>query len=72
MARAEPAEPGTREGQAVLRRRQAVMADIDEAQELGIRGVPFFVINRKYAISGAQETDVFLDTLQKAFAEGEK
>lgn len=49
-----------------------VMADIDEAQELGIRGVPFFVLNRKYAISGAQETAVFLDTLQKAFAEETK
>lgn len=49
-----------------------VMADIDEAQELGIRGVPFFVLNRKYAISGAQETAVFLDTLQKAFAEEAK
>ncbi len=46
-----------------------VLADIDEAQELGIRGVPFFVINRKYGISGAQETAVFLDTLEKAFAE---
>ena len=46
-----------------------VMADIDEAQELGIRGVPFFVLNRKYAISGAQESAVFLDTLEKAFAE---
>lgn len=49
-----------------------VMADIDEAQELGIRGVPFFVLNRKYAISGVQETAVFLDTLQKAFAEEAK
>lgn len=49
-----------------------VMADIDEAQELGIRGVPFFVLNRKYAISGAQETAVFLDTLQKAYAEEAK
>jgi predicted DsbA family dithiol-disulfide isomerase len=49
-----------------------VMADIDEAQELGIRGVPFFVLNRKYAISGAQETAVFLDTLQKAYAQEAK
>lgn len=46
-----------------------VLADIQEAQELGIRGVPFFVLNRKYAISGAQETAVFLGTLEKAFAE---
>lgn len=49
-----------------------VMADIEEAQELGIRGVPFFVLNRKYAISGAQETAVFLDTLQKAYVEETK
>ena len=47
-----------------------VMADINEAQELGIRGVPFFVLDRKYAISGAQDTATFLDTLEKAFAEG--
>lgn len=46
-----------------------VIADIDEAQELGIRGVPFFVLNRKYAISGAQESAIFLDTIEKAFAE---
>ena len=47
-----------------------VVADITEAQELGIRGVPFFVLDRKYAISGAQDTATFLDTLEKAFAEG--
>ncbi|MCO6147502.1 DsbA family protein [Flavobacterium sp. NRK1] len=46
-----------------------VVADIHEAQELGIRGVPFFVLNRKYAISGAQETAAFLETLEKAYAE---
>jgi predicted DsbA family dithiol-disulfide isomerase len=44
-----------------------VAADITEAQNLGIRGVPFFVMDRKYAISGVQETAAFLDTLQKAF-----
>jgi predicted DsbA family dithiol-disulfide isomerase len=46
-----------------------VIADVEEAQQLGVRGVPFFVFNRTYAISGAQETDVFLQTLEKAFAE---
>ena len=46
-----------------------VVANITEAQNLGIRGVPFFVINRKYAISGAQPTEAFLETLEKAFAE---
>ena len=46
-----------------------VSADIREAQQLGIRGVPFFVFNRKYAVSGAQETPVFFDTLEKSFTE---
>jgi len=45
----------------------AVKHDIEEAQELGIRGVPFFVMNDKYAVSGAQPTEVFLQTLEKAF-----
>src|SRR5690606_23762213 len=47
----------------------AVIADVNEAQQLGVRGVPFFVFNRKYAISGAQGSDVFLDTLKKSFDE---
>ena len=42
-----------------------VRADEAEAQSLGIRGVPFFVLDRKYAISGAQPVDVFTQTLQK-------
>lgn len=46
-----------------------VIADVEEAQRIGVRGVPFFVFNRKYAISGAQETSAFLDTLQKVAAE---
>lgn len=43
--------------------------DIYEAQHLGIHGVPFFVFNRKYAVSGAQETEVFLRTLEKSIAD---
>ncbi len=46
-----------------------VRADEQEAGKLGIRGVPFFVINRKYAISGAQSSEVFLEALQKAWDE---
>lgn len=46
-----------------------VIADINEAQQLGIRGVPFFVFNRKYAVSGAQESTAFTNTLEKAFEE---
>ncbi|MFN0036032.1 MAG: DsbA family oxidoreductase [Saprospiraceae bacterium] len=53
------------EGQAFA---DAVRKDIDEAQELRVSGVPFFVFDRKYAVSGAQESDVFLKTLEKALA----
>lgn len=46
-----------------------VRAEGREGSRLGATGVPFFVINRKYAISGAQPSDVFLKVLQKAWAE---
>lgn len=42
---------------------EEVKNDIEEAQEIGVRGVPFFVVDRKYAISGAQPVDLFLKTL---------
>ena len=42
-----------------------VKADIDEAQQLGVRGVPFFVFNRSHAISGAQPVEVFVETIQQ-------
>lgn len=48
---------------------EEVAGDIQEARDLGIRGVPFFVFNRKYAVSGAQPSEVFLQTLQKSFDE---
>ncbi len=46
-----------------------VLADIDEARQVGVRGVPFFVFNRKDAVSGAQESKAFLGALQKSFDE---
>ncbi|WP_090608991.1 DsbA family oxidoreductase [Parapedobacter koreensis] len=49
-----------------------VAQDIQEARNIGIRGVPFFVLNRKYAVSGAQPPEVFLQTLEKAYAEWRK
>lgn len=49
-----------------------VKSDVAEAAQLGIQGVPFFVFNRKYAISGAQPTESFLETMQKSFSEWEK
>lgn len=43
--------------------------DIAEAQQLGINAVPFFVLDRKYGVSGAQALPVFLQTLEKAYSE---
>ena len=43
--------------------------DIQESRSLGISGVPFFVFDRKYGVSGAQPVQVFLDSLNKAFGE---
>lgn len=51
---------------------QKVESDSKEAQTLGARGVPFFVINRKYAIAGAQQPNEILKTLEKTFAEWQK
>lgn len=50
----------------------AVKNDIKEAQEVGVNGVPFFVFNRKRAVSGAQDPKMFLDILQKSFEEWTK
>ncbi|MBK6903448.1 MAG: DsbA family oxidoreductase [Saprospirales bacterium] len=46
-----------------------VREDIYEAFQFGVRGVPFFVFDRKYAISGAQDSRVFLQALEQSFAE---
>jgi predicted DsbA family dithiol-disulfide isomerase len=47
----------------------AVRADESQAQAYGISGVPFFVIDGRYAISGAQPADVVLQILEKAWSE---
>ena len=44
-----------------------VKNDIKEAESIGVTGVPFFVIDRKYAVSGAQPVDTFLNALHKAW-----
>lgn len=43
--------------------------DIQEARTIGVQGVPFFVFNRKYAVSGAKPPQAFLQTLEKSFTE---
>lgn len=47
-----------------------VQQDQQQAQAIGITGVPFFVFDNKYAVSGAQSTDVFLKTLEKTWEDG--
>jgi len=46
-----------------------VESDIQEGQSLGVRGVPFFVIDRKYGISGAQPPASIHEALSKALSE---
>lgn len=46
-----------------------VNADKREASLLGISGVPFFVIDEKYGISGAQPTELFQQALEQAWSE---
>ncbi len=48
---------------------EAVRQDIYEAQQLRIQGVPFFVFNRKYGVSGAQQVDAFTQTMNKSHSE---
>jgi predicted DsbA family dithiol-disulfide isomerase len=47
----------------------AVRADERAATQIGIRGVPFFVLGRKYGVSGAQPSEVLLQALQQAWDE---
>jgi predicted DsbA family dithiol-disulfide isomerase len=46
-----------------------VNGDIEEGSRLNITGVPFFVFNNKYALSGAQPGPVFTEVLDTVWAE---
>ncbi|NJN69289.1 MAG: DsbA family oxidoreductase [Nitrospira sp.] len=43
-----------------------VKAEESAGQQLGIRGVPYFVLDKTYGISGAQPVDVFVSAMEKA------
>jgi len=43
----------------------AVRADEQLARQIGIQGVPFFVLDRRYGVSGAQPADVLLEALTR-------
>jgi predicted DsbA family dithiol-disulfide isomerase len=48
-----------------------VLADRDLASQLGATGVPFFVVDMKYGISGAQPLEAFVETINAAWNERE-
>jgi predicted DsbA family dithiol-disulfide isomerase len=57
------------DGQAALadeRYADAVRADEELAARIGIRGVPYFVLDRRYGVSGAQPPELLLQALEKA------
>ena len=46
-----------------------VQADIEQAQAYGASGVPFFVVDEKFGVSGAQPAEVFSQVLERAWSE---
>lgn len=48
---------------------EAVRLDEYHAQQIGVRGVPFFVFADKYAVSGAQPSELFAEVLEKVYDE---
>lgn len=48
-----------------------VRADEERARAFGISGVPFFAIDERYGVSGAQPSEVLLDALRQAYEEAE-
>jgi predicted DsbA family dithiol-disulfide isomerase len=62
------------EASAVLdsdRYAEEVRADEHTAARIGVRGVPFFVLGRRFGVSGAQSPEILLEALQKAWSETE-
>jgi predicted DsbA family dithiol-disulfide isomerase len=48
--------------------REAVQAEIAQAQAMGVQGVPTFIFNGKYGVSGAQPAEVLADVIRKVQA----
>ncbi|MEH3111640.1 MAG: DsbA family protein [Agrobacterium cavarae] len=44
--------------------KDTIKAEIDAAQQMGVSGVPFFILDQKYAVSGAQTPDVLINALR--------
>lgn len=46
--------------------RESVLQEIETASRIGVRGVPCFIIDQKYAVMGAQSADVLADAIRQA------
>jgi predicted DsbA family dithiol-disulfide isomerase len=49
----------------------AVIADLEEARAIGVNGVPFFVLDRRFAVSGAQPAELLGKALAQAATDRE-
>lgn len=47
-----------------------MQSDKELAEQLNVRGVPFFVFNQRVAVAGAETTDLFVQAMQRAMHEG--
>ena len=47
---------------------ESVRADLQAASALGVQGVPFFVLDGRYGVSGAQPVETFIEALERASA----
>ena len=50
---------------------EEVAADAAQATAYGATGVPFFVVDRRYGVSGAQPSEVFAQVLERAWSESQ-
>ncbi|MBO0982336.1 DsbA family protein [Rathayibacter sp. SD072] len=62
-------ETGTAQALAEQRHLADVQSDIAQAREYGINGVPFFVLDGRFGVSGAQEPQAFTEVLEHVLAE---
>lgn len=52
--------------------KDAVKADIERARMMGVQGVPFFILDKKVGVSGAQPADTLAQAMDYAIAQREK
>ena len=62
-------EASVREGLAVTKDEERVQELIQQSASRGVKGVPFFVINDRYGLSGAQPADTLADAFRQILAD---